>query len=87
MEQTVQQKPIKERLNESMDILRKIQELGIVVTDPGYVALSKHMNEWIKGGETWKGNVDFHRWNRRAEVMLPTKPGTNAKCVLKHHVY
>lgn len=83
----MESKPIKERLNESMDLLRKIQELGIAATDPGYRELSKIMNEWIKGGEAWKGEVDFHRWNRRAQVVLPTKPGTNAKCVLKHHVF
>ncbi len=81
------QKPIQERVKESMEILRKIQELGIAATDPGYKELSSRMNEWIKGTEAWKGHVDFHRWNRRAQVLLPTKPGTVAKCVLQHYVY
>jgi hypothetical protein len=80
-------KPIKERIEESMNILYKLQELGISDTDPGYKALSAKFNEWIRGGEAWFGNVDFHRWDRRAKVLLPTKPGTQAKCDFLVHKF
>lgn len=73
-------KPVKERVQESMNILQQLLELGIPDSDPGYKALSAKFNEWIRGGEAWHGNVDFHRWDRRAKVLLPTKPGTQAKC-------
>lgn len=73
-------KPVKERVQESMNILQQLQELGIPDSDPGYKALSAKFNEWIRGGEAWVGNVDFHRWDRRAKVLLPTKPGAPAKC-------
>ena len=73
-------KPIKERVQESMNILQQLRDLGIVDSDPGYKALSAKFNDWIRGGDTWQGNVDFHRWDRRAKVLLPTKPGTQAKC-------
>lgn len=85
-----QEKPVKpttERLQESMTILQKLQDLGIPSTDPSYKELSTHFNTWIKGGEAWVGNVDFYRWNRRAKVLLPTKPGTVAKCDFLHHVF
>ena len=80
-------KPIAERIKESMEILKKIQELGISDTDPGYKALSAKFNEWIRGGDTFVGNVDFYRWNRRAKVLLPTKPGAIARCDLLHYVF
>lgn len=76
-----------ERVKESMEILRKIQELGIADTDPGYKALSARFNDWIRGGETFQGNIDFVRWNRRARVLLPTKVGATAKCDLLHYVF
>lgn len=80
-------KPTDERLRESMTILSRIQELGIANTDPSYKELSAKFNEWIKGGDAWQGTIDFHRWNRRAHVLLPTKIGTIAKCDLLHHVF
>lgn len=80
-------KPTSERISESMTILNKLQELGIHPTDPSYKELSGHFNTWIKGGDAWVGHVDFYRWNRRAKVLLPIKPGTIAKCDFLHHVF
>jgi hypothetical protein len=80
-------KPTAERLKESMTILKQLQDLGIHPTDPGYKELSGKFNEWIRGGEAWQGNVDFHRWNRRARVLLPTKAGRVAKCDFLHYVF
>lgn len=73
-------KPVKERVQESMNILKQLQQLGISDSDPSYKELSAKFNEWIRGGEAWSGNVDFYRWDRRAKVLLPTKPGAIAKC-------
>jgi hypothetical protein len=80
-------KPTAERISESMNILNKLQELGIPNTDPGYKELSGHCNAWIKGGDAWVGHVDFHRWNRRAKLLLPTKPNAIAKCDFLHHIF
>lgn len=80
-------KPTSERVKESMEILKKIQELGIADSDPGYKALSAHFSDWIRGGEAFVGNVDFIRWNRRAKVLLPTKPGAIARCDFLHYVF
>lgn len=87
MSDNVKTKPTEERLQESMNILKQIRELGIAATDPGYRALSTKFSEWVKGGEAWQGNVDFHIWNRRAKLLLPTKPGTVAKCDFLHHIF
>lgn len=86
-EETKAVKPVGERIQESMEILRKIQELGISDTDPGYKQLSQTFNTWIRGGDTFQGHVDFIRWNRRAKLLLPTKAGTMAKCDFLHYVF
>jgi hypothetical protein len=80
-------KPTEERLEESMNIMKQIRDLGIAQTDPSYRELSSKFSDWVKGGDAWQGHVDFHRWNRRAKVLLPTKPGTVAKCDFLHHVF
>ena len=82
-----QEKPLKERLSESMDILTKVKGLGIPDTEPGYKELSAKFSQWVKDGEPWSGHIDFHRFNRRAQVILPKKAGTPAKCNLLHFVF
>lgn len=81
------EKPLKERLQESMEILSKVKQLGIPDTDPGYKALSAKFSEWVKTGESWTGKVDFELWNRRAHVILPRKAGTPAKCNLLQYKF
>jgi hypothetical protein len=80
-------KTTKERLEESMRLLQKIKDLGIGPYDPGYKAMSAKLSEWVKGGDSWSGHVDFHDWNRRAHMVLPTKPGTFATCEFKQYVF
>ena len=83
-------KPVKsteERLKESMYLLQQLQGLGIAQTEPGYKELSAKLSEWVKGGPTWSGNIDFHRFNRRAKVILPTRPGVVSTCQLVNHVF
>ncbi len=70
-------KPLKskiDRVKESVTILRKLQDLGIVNTDPGYLEVHQHLKQWIDGGDAWDGRVDFPRFGRRAELVLPVRP-------------
>lgn len=80
-------KTTKERLEESMRLLQKIKDLGVGPYDPGYKAMSAKLSEWVKGGDAWSGHVDFHDWNRRAHMVLPTKPGTFATCDFRQYVF
>lgn len=69
-------KPIKskgDRVKESVTILGKLKELGIADTDPGYLETKKHLDTWLNGGESWSGRVDFIRYGRRAELILPIR--------------
>ena len=86
-QENVPTKPISDRIKESVEILKKLQELGVPDTDPSYKELSSHFNTWIKGGEAWQGTVDFMRFERRAHVLLPTKLNCPATCVLKQYKF
>jgi len=71
-------KPMQERLKESITILKKIKEMGIHQTDASYKELSSRFSDWVKGGESWSGDIEFTRYNRKAQVSLPTKIGRYA---------
>ena len=75
-------KPQSERLQESLRILKKIQSLGIDKEDHSYKELSKEFNNWIKTGEAWKGTINFYRYGRNAEVVLPSEKNRAATCNL-----
>ena len=73
-------KPIAERVQESLHILKQLQDLGVLKNCQGYLALKERCNDWIKGGPAWKGHIDFYEYDRRAQVLLPIKLNTKAKC-------
>jgi hypothetical protein len=80
---SAQVKPVAERLKEGVTLLRKILDLGIADTEPGYVAMKERVDAWIKRDEAWSGKADFVRYGRRAYVNLPLKAGCEATAVLK----
>jgi hypothetical protein len=63
-----------DRVKESITILQKLKELGIPPSEPGYRITKEHLDTWIAGGDQWSGRVDFPRFQRRAELNLPTRP-------------
>ena len=70
-------KPLKskrERVKESITILKKLKELGIPNNEPGYYQTKEKLDEWIAGGDQWDGRIDFPRFQRRAELLLPVRP-------------
>jgi hypothetical protein len=62
-----------DRVKEAITILKKLQELGIPQNEPGYVLTKQKLDEWIAGGDRWEGRVDFPRFQRRAELVLPVR--------------
>lgn len=76
-------KPVGERLKEGVALLRKMLDLGIVETEPGYTAVKERIDAWVRRDEAWSGKADFVRYGRRAYVNLPLKAGCEATAVLK----
>jgi len=71
-----------ERVKESITILNKIKGLGINPTDPGFRDLSIQFSDWVKGEESWTGEIEFCRHQRTAKVHLPIEKGKTATCNL-----
>ena len=59
--------------------------MGITDAEPGFVELRQKLNEWIRGGPAWAGKVEFARYGRYVDLILPVIEGTKMKAVLKIH--
>jgi hypothetical protein len=77
------EKPKEERVRETITILKKLQEVGIADTDPGYVDIKARMSEWVKTGEASAATVEFPRHGRRGELVLPRRADRAATLSLK----
>jgi hypothetical protein len=73
-----------ERLKETITILKKLQEVGIAETEPGYTESKRLMSKWIHDGEAATHYVEFPRYGRRAELVLPSRADRAASLLLKH---
>ena len=72
-----------ERVKETVTILRKLQEVGIAPTEPGYVQVKTFMTTWINDGGSFTHTVEFPRYGRRGELVLPNRTGKTASLLLK----
>ena len=68
-------KPQSERIKETVAVLKKLKELGVLSNDAGYIEIKQRLDEWIQGGEKWEGIVQFSRLDQKAELNIPTKVG------------
>lgn len=68
-------KPQSERIKESVSLLKKLKELGVLTNDAGYIEIKQRLDEWIQGGDKWYGLIEFSRLDQKAEVDIPIKPG------------
>lgn len=68
-------KPQSERIKETVMLLKKLKELGVLSNDFGYMEIKRHLDEWVQGGDKWSGVIEFSRFNQKAELDIPTKVG------------
>jgi hypothetical protein len=72
-----------DRVKETVTILKKLQEVGIAPTEPGYVQVKNHMDDWIKNGGRHTHEIHFPRYGRVGELVLPSRAGRTATLSLK----
>lgn len=72
-----------DRLKETITILKKLQEVGIPDTEPGYAEAKRLMSEWVREGAAATHIVEFPRYGRRAELVLPARADRAASMNLK----
>jgi len=62
-----------ERVLEAVTLLKKLKELGIVVSDPGYKQAKAFLDTWIQDGEEANHEFWFPRYGRKAVIDLPKR--------------
>ncbi len=77
-----------ERLTEGLTILRKLQEVGIVESEPGYQETKRLINAWVRAVGTPEDagaehTILFPRYGRRGVMLLPVRAGRIATYALK----
>ena len=76
-------KPKSERVQEAVQILKKMKEIGIVVTDPGYIETKSVLDTWIADGVERKAEIFFRRYGRIGHMKLPAYKPAVASYMLK----
>jgi hypothetical protein len=76
-------KPKADRLREGMEILRKLQEVGVAQVDPGFQEVKAAVSAWVNTGEPAQHRIILPRLERVAELMFPRRAMNVATCVLK----
>lgn len=80
-------KPVEDRVREGVALLKKIQEVGIDISDDGYIELKAKVSDWVKTGDPWAGKIKFPLYSRVAEVLLPRKHTAVASLALRQYTF
>ena len=74
-----------DRLKETIHLLKQILKLGIADTDPAYIEIKTHLNEWIKSDDKHvkEFNIEFVRHGRKATLTLPWKSDKTCEFLMK----
>lgn len=72
-----------ERVQEAVQILKKLKEVGIRPNDSGYLQTKLYLDEWIKTGESASYKYEFVRYGRKCELILPSRVERAASILLK----
>jgi len=72
------EKPLADRVKESVHLLKQLLAGGVQETAAGYAELKERISEWVKTGKRWEGDVEFPIYGRYAEVVLPFKSSQTA---------
>ncbi|NBR60222.1 MAG: hypothetical protein EBT86_00985 [Actinobacteria bacterium] len=73
--ETSGKKTKEERLKEGLEILRKVEEIGVSRYVLGWQELKNTISTWVRDGEPWYGKIKFPTMGRVAELVLPVKSG------------
>lgn len=74
-EEDPKRKPKAERVREAVHLMKKLQEIGMNADEPGYVETKQRLDDWIKTGDAWSGWIRFIFFERKGELILPSRKG------------
>lgn len=81
-------KPMGDKASEAVKLIKQIQGLGIAETDPSYLMVKAHLNEWIKSQDTESKEytIEFPRYGRKAILTLPWRANQTCTFSMKMNV-
>jgi hypothetical protein len=71
-----------QRLTDSIEILTNLKNVG-ADKDSGYLETKKQLDIWIADGFSWSGKIQFPRYGRYAEIILPQRADRKPTCILR----
>ena len=77
------EKTKEERVKEGINLLMKLKEVGISPTESPYREVQARVSDWVSTGDPWQGKIEFFRYGRVAEILLPRKSTAVASLALK----
>jgi hypothetical protein len=78
-------KSMTDKAEEAIKLIKQIRDLGILQSDPSYLEVKTHLNEWIKSDEKSikEYTIEFPRYGRKAVLTLPWRSDQTCSFFLK----
>lgn len=75
----------KDKVSETVRLLKQVLGLGIVETDPSYIQVKEYCSTWINCEEkkVFEYEIMFPRYGRKAILTLPWKSGRTCEFYMK----
>ena len=71
-----------QRVMDAIEILSNLKSVG-ATGDSGYIDTKLRLDQWIADGETWAGRIEFPRYGRYLDLILPQRADRKPACVLR----
>jgi hypothetical protein len=79
----IQEKSKGDRVKETITILRKLMDFGIMDHTDAYLKTKEYLDEWIQTGEEAQHLVDFSKVKRTGILVLPKESNRSAELILR----
>jgi len=78
-------KSMTDKAEEAIKLIKQIRDLGILQSDPSYLEVKTHLNEWIKSDEKKVKDytIEFPRYGRKATLTLPWREDQTCTFLMK----
>ena len=72
-----------DRVKETITILKKLMEVGIMDHTDAYLKTKEYLDEWIQTGESAQHLIDFSKFKRTGILVLPNEANKTAELILR----
>ncbi len=72
-----------DRVKETITILKKLMEVGIMDHTDAYLKTKEYLDEWIQTGEAAQHLIDFSKFKRTGILTLPKYANQTAELILR----